>query len=145
MKQWDVDKEDDDVDWGGFERTPAKSKFEKFAVEAMEELEKNSIADLLLLKNDKLREWWKSHKAAEAKKLAAKLEQERIARVREEALAKLSTEERKVLGITTGTRRNRTRKPDDGIWSVAINSHSGMTVLAELDTEYTWDGGDELL
>ena len=145
MKSWDVDKEDedDDVDWGGFDRTPAKSKFEKFAVEAMEELEKNGVADLLLLKNDNLRGWWKSHKEAEARKLAARLENERIARVREEALAKLSTEERKVLGISTGTRRTRTRKSSSDQWAVTMDTHGGITVVAPGDLERMWNGEED--
>jgi hypothetical protein len=142
MKSWDVDKEDDDVDWEG-DCPPAKSKFEKFAVEAMEELEKNGVADLLLLKNDNLRGWWKSHKEAEARKLAERLENERIARVREEALAKLSTEERKVLGISTGTRRTRTRKSSSDQWAVSMDTHGGITMVTPEILERMWNGEED--
>jgi hypothetical protein len=73
--------------------------YRDFAVRAMEELEKNGVADLLLLRDDTLRAWWKEHKDDEARKLAAIQEMERIARVKAEAMAKLSTEEREVLGL----------------------------------------------
>jgi hypothetical protein len=142
MKSWDIENEDDDVEWGGFDRSPVKSKFEKFAVEAMEELEANGMADLLLLKNDKLREWWKAHKEAEARKLAARLEKERVARVREEALAKLSTEERKVLGISTGTRRTRTRKSSSDQWAVTMDTHGGITMVTPEILDRMWNGED---
>jgi hypothetical protein len=136
MKSWDVDK--DDAEWGGFERTPRQTKFEKFAVEAMEELEANGMADLLLLKNDKLREWWKAHKEEEARKLAARLEKERVARVREEALAKLSTEERKVLGISTGTRRTRNTKSPSEMWQGVMHSDGRLTVVSVDELEQRW-------
>jgi hypothetical protein len=141
MKSWDVDK--DDAEWGGFERTPRQTKFEKFAVEAMEELEANGMADLLLLKNDKLREWWKVHKEEEARKLAARLEKERVARVREEALAKLSTEERKVLGISTGTRRTRNTKSPSEMWQGVMHSDGRLTVVSVDDLEQRWSDYSE--
>lgn len=79
-------------------RVPLKD-MTTFAIAAMNELERDGKADFLLLKYDNLREWWTGHKAEEARKEAERLEKERIARVKEEALAKLSMEERQVLGL----------------------------------------------
>ena len=74
-------------------------KLARIACKALGELEKNGIEDLLLLEDDEVREWWKAHKEADAKAAAARAEKERIAKLRKDALAKLSPEERKVLGI----------------------------------------------
>jgi hypothetical protein len=71
----------------------------RIACNAMTALEEDGRADLLLLKDDEVRTWWKAHKIADAKAQADKIEKERLARVKQEALSKLSAEERKVLGI----------------------------------------------
>ena len=52
-----------------------------------------------MLQDDEVRVWWAKHKEADAKARAEREERDRIARIREEALAKLSTEERQALGI----------------------------------------------
>ena len=70
-----------------------------FAKEAMRELEKNGLEDFVLLKNDKLRAWWKKIKAHEAYIEAKRIEKEHKERVRDEALAKLTDEELKILGL----------------------------------------------
>jgi len=80
----------------------------RIACKAMDELVKQGKADFLLLEDEEVREWYAQHveddrKAeaeAEAKRLrleAARLEKERKARVREEALSKLTDEEREIL------------------------------------------------
>ena len=71
----------------------------RMACAAMEELEDNGIAEVLLLKNDELREWWAAHKEADRKEKARIAEKERKERVKAEALAKLSSEERELLGL----------------------------------------------
>lgn len=70
-----------------------------FAIAAMEELERNNIVDLLLLKNDQLRNWWTSHKAEVARVEAERVEKERRKLAKEEALAKLTQEEKELLGL----------------------------------------------
>ncbi len=65
----------------------------------MDALCEDGRGDFLLLKDDEIREWWQAvtkRRTAEAKKRAAA---ERRIRVREEALKKLTAEERKVLGL----------------------------------------------
>lgn len=71
----------------------------RMACAAMDELEANGIAEVLLLKNDELREWWTAHKEADRKEKARIAEKERKARVKQEALDRLSDEEKELLGL----------------------------------------------
>jgi hypothetical protein len=71
----------------------------RIACKAMTALEEAGQEDFLLLKDEEVREWWAKHKEADAKAKAEREEKARIARIKKEALAKLSTEERKALGI----------------------------------------------
>jgi hypothetical protein len=70
-----------------------------FAYLAMDTLEKNGIEDFVLLKNDDLRAWWKSHKEAMTQEAADKAERLRRYELKQQALAKLTPEEREALGI----------------------------------------------
>ena len=71
----------------------------RIACKALTELENNRIEDMLLLRDDEVRVWWKKHKEDDAREQARVLEAERKKRVKEEALAKLSSEERELLGL----------------------------------------------
>lgn len=71
----------------------------RIACKAMEELERNGIEDMLVLKDDEVRDWWMAHKEADRKAREKREKKERRERVKAEALAKLSEEEREVLGI----------------------------------------------
>ena len=71
----------------------------RIACKALTELERNQIEDVLLLKDDEVRVWWKKHKEDDAREQARIAEIERKNRVKEEALAKLSHEERELLGL----------------------------------------------
>lgn len=75
-------------------------KLARIACRALEELERNGIEDMLLLKDDETREWWAKHKEADRKARAIVEERERQERVKAEALAKLSHEERELLGLS---------------------------------------------
>ena len=83
-------------------------KLARIACKAMDELVKQGKADFLLLKDKEVRTWYEQHvkddlkaKAeAEEKRLileAARLEKERKAKIREDALSKLTAEERELL------------------------------------------------
>jgi len=74
-------------------------KLARIACKAMDTLEKEGKEDFLLLKDDEVRTWWSAHKIADAKAAAEKAEKARVAKVKREALSKLSDEERRVLGI----------------------------------------------
>lgn len=71
----------------------------RIACKAMTVLEEDGHADLLLIADDEVREWWGKHKEADAKARAEREERARVERIKKEALAKLSTEERRALGI----------------------------------------------
>ena len=71
----------------------------RIACKAMTELENNKIEDLLLLRDDEVREWWAKHKEADRKaREKEQRKQERI-RLRRAALRKLSEEEKIALGL----------------------------------------------
>jgi cytosine/adenosine deaminase-related metal-dependent hydrolase len=74
-------------------------KLARIACKAMTELVKSGHADFLILKDDEVREWWEQHQEADRKAQEAKLEKQRRAQIKKEALAKLSDEEKKILGI----------------------------------------------
>ncbi len=74
-------------------------KLARIACKAMTELVKSGHADFLILKDDEVREWWEQHQEADRKAQEAKLEKQRRAKIKKEALSKLSDEEKKVLGI----------------------------------------------
>jgi hypothetical protein len=79
----------------------------RIACAAMEELVKHGKADFLVLKNDELRTWWETHVAADRKEKARIAEIERKERVRAEALARLSDEEKELLGLKPTVKRQR--------------------------------------
>jgi hypothetical protein len=73
----------------------------RIACKALAELENNKIEDMLLLRDDEVRVWWKKHKEDDAREQARVAEAERKNRIKEEALAKLSSEERELLGLAS--------------------------------------------
>jgi hypothetical protein len=75
-------------------------KLARIACAALNELEENGIAEVLLLKNDELREWWAAHKEADRKERDRLAEIERKERVKAEALASLSDEAKELLGLS---------------------------------------------
>lgn len=71
----------------------------RIACKAMDELVKNGVADFILLKDDEVREWWTAHQIADAKAAAERKAKRDAAAKKKAALAKLTTEEKKLLGI----------------------------------------------
>lgn len=90
---------DDRPDYSAREWKNKTDKLARIACKAMEELVKSGKADFLLIKDDEVREWWDQHQEADRKAREAREQKERDARVRREALAKLTDEEKKILGI----------------------------------------------
>jgi hypothetical protein len=74
-------------------------KLARIACKALTALEELEQEDFLILKDDEVREWWSAHKEADRKEQERIAEKERKERMREEALAKLSSEERELLGL----------------------------------------------
>ena len=90
---------DDRPDYSAREWKNKTDKLARIACKAMEELVKSGKADFLLIKDDEVREWWDQHQEADRKAREAREQKERDARVRRGALAKLTPEEKKILGI----------------------------------------------
>ena len=82
-------------------------KLARIACKAMAELENNNIEDLLLLKDDEVRTWWKKHKEDDAREQARLSEIERKERVKQEALASLSDEAKELLGLIPLPAKNK--------------------------------------
>lgn len=71
----------------------------RIACKAMTELTKNGVQDFLLLKDDETRNWWKKHQEADAAERKRVAEKRRLAKLKRDALSKLNSEERKLLGL----------------------------------------------
>ena len=74
-------------------------KLARIACKALTELEKNSIAYDLLATDDEVATWWQKHKADDARAEAKRQKAQIKARIKQEALAKLSEEEKLALGL----------------------------------------------
>mgnify|MGYP006268592873 CR=1 FL=1 len=80
----------------------------RIACKALTELEKNEVEDMLLLKDDEIRTWWKKHKEDDAREQARLAEIERQDRVKQEALDRLSDEEKELLGLAPKKPKSKT-------------------------------------
>ena len=75
----------------------------RIACKAMTELENNKIEDLLLLRDDEVREWWAKHKEADRKAREKEERKQERLRLRRAALRKLTAEEKIALGLKKST------------------------------------------
>jgi hypothetical protein len=89
----------------------------RIACKALQELEDNEIEDMLLLKDDEVRTWWMKHKEDDRKAKEAREARERREAKKAAALAKLSEEDKVLLGIAKPkTKRGLVVKwPDDEV------------------------------
>ena len=71
----------------------------RIACKAMTELVEQGKADFLVIRDDEVREWWNKHQEADRKAKEQAAEKRRINKMKKEALAKLTDEEKAVLGI----------------------------------------------
>lgn len=78
----------------------------RIACKALQELEDNKIEDMILLRDDEVREWWQKHKEDDRKAREAREAKERRAAIKKAALSKLSEEEKEVLGIAKAKTKN---------------------------------------
>lgn len=96
-KEWEMKADQDLMD--ALDQFDATAVTPTMAERIMDALCEDGRGDLLLLKDDEIREWWTEvlHKRKlQADRLAKIAHRERV---REEALRKLSAEEREILGI----------------------------------------------
>jgi len=89
----------DDDENGDYHHETSYEDMDHIAQIVMEELVALGKEDFVLLKDDAVREWWGKVRAAQVRKLKAKLARERKAQIKAEAYAKLSDEELAVLGL----------------------------------------------
>ena len=75
----------------------------RIACKAMTELENNKIEDMLLLRDDEVREWWAKHKEADRKAREKEERKQERLRLRRAALRKLTAEEKVALGLKKST------------------------------------------
>jgi hypothetical protein len=106
-------------------------KLARIACAALEELERNGVAEVLLLKNDELREWWAAHKEADRKERERVAELERRERVRQEALDRLSAEEKELLGLAP-----KKRAASSSVWDDEEDEDNGG------DEAHDWDADE---
>ena len=98
-------------------------KLARIACAAMTELEKMGKEDFLILKNEEVSQWWAAHKEADRKERERVAEVERKKRVKEEALKRLTDEEKELLGL---------KKP-------AAKKHNKFPVSKELEDSIVWE------
>lgn len=104
----------------------------RIACKAMDTLEENEIADLLLLKDDEVRLWWLKHKEADRKERERVAERERRAKAKAEALAKLTDEEKELLGLATAKKSAKAK-----VVNIDIEALHDQLV-------YTWQKANEI-
>jgi hypothetical protein len=90
---------DDDPQANAREWKKKTDMLARIACKAMAELTEQGKADFLLLRDDEVRVWWEAHQEADRQAREAREKKERENRIRQEALAKLTPEEKKILGI----------------------------------------------
>lgn len=74
-------------------------KLARIACKALQALEDMGKEDFLLLKDDEVREWWLAHQEADRRAREAEEAKQRKAEAKARALAKLSDEEKVLLGL----------------------------------------------
>lgn len=86
-------------DWDRERYKAQTDKLARIACAAMEELVRQGKEDFLVLKNPEVAEWWAEHIKADRAEKARIAEKERKERVKAEALARLTDEEKELLGL----------------------------------------------
>jgi hypothetical protein len=110
----------------------------RIACAAMEELVKQGKEDFLVLKNPEVAEWWTAHVKADRKEKARIAEIERKERVRAEALARLSDEEKELLGLNP-TLKIKGLKRRDVFSFDPSEEDSEYQTYSEGDIKYLYD------
>ena len=90
----------------------------RIACKAMTELENNKIEDLLLLRDDEVREWWAKHKEADRKAREKEERKQERLRLRRAALRKLTAEEKVALGLKKSTDQDTAEDVTPGVLTV---------------------------
>jgi hypothetical protein len=87
----------------------------RIACKAMTELENNRIEDLLLLRDNEVREWWVKHKEADRKAREKEERKKERTKLRRAALKKLSEEEKIALGLKKLSKEEQAEMLEDAL------------------------------
>jgi hypothetical protein len=109
----------------------------RIACKALTELEKNEVEDMLLLKDDEVRTWWKKHKEDDAREQARLAEIERKERIKAEALASLSDEAKELLGLKKPAPKKKFS--NIGVWDEVYSTLEADELEEDDDGEYAED------
>lgn len=74
-------------------------KMTRIACKAMTELVDQGRAEFLLIRDDEVREWWTAHQEFDRQRRAEEYQRETEDALKKEALAKLTDEEKQLLGL----------------------------------------------
>lgn len=101
---WDGDDWEDDADW--YEDEERGYNYESMLRDVLEELIKQGKADFIILKHDELRHWWskvqtieRRKQEAQERRAEAKRKKEEDKQAKADLLARLTPEEKRLLGI----------------------------------------------
>lgn len=127
-------------DWGVSSSAPKlKSELDKMAriaCAAMEELVRQGKADFLVLKNEEVRDWWEKHTEADRKEKARVAEKERKERVKAEALARLTDEEKELLGLKKPAVKKHKKYESSTSWDEPQEIEEIELIIEELKSAY---------
>ena len=133
---------DGDTGWNRERYKQQCDKLARIACAAMTELEKVGKADFLVLKDDELRNWWEAHKEADRKERAHIAEIERQARVKQEALNRLTDEEKELLGLVRIKKKSAFSPKEESEWETEEEYNLGELLLNINKTYKGWRSDD---
>lgn len=118
----------------------------RIACKALEELEKNEVEDMLLLADDEVRTWWAKHKEDDRKEQARQAEIERKARIKQEALDRLSDEEKELLGLAPKkspvAKAVKSRGPGSNTKTMVVDIETILNKYSAVEYEH-WENKDQ--
>ena len=93
--------------WEYKELKKQNDRLARIACKAMTELVEQGKADFLVIRDDEVREWWEKHQEADRKAREQEERKQQKARLRRQALRKLTEEEKIALGIKKGSQEDQ--------------------------------------
>lgn len=133
---------DGDTGWNRERYKEQCDKLARIACAAMTELEKVGKADFLVLKDDELRNWWEAHKETDRKERARIAEIERQERVKQEALDRLTDEEKELLGLVRIRKKRTIPRKEVSEWEINEEYDLGELLLDINKTYKGWQSDD---
>lgn len=146
------DYESDTWDYSSENRQLKKQadRLARIACKAMTALSEMGKEDFLLLQDDEVREWWQAHQEADRKEKARIAEKERRERIKADALARLSDEEKELLGLAKPKSTQKKSKADrpyvidiEALEAIEYDGDLLNKIIQELDEDVReWEDKD---